>query len=50
MLPFEPYGGTLSGPHNFFFVSLVDLKVEPILLLQLIYLRKKVPIAIPTRF
>jgi hypothetical protein len=33
MLLFELSGGSLSGPLNFFFASLIGLKVAPILLL-----------------
>jgi hypothetical protein len=41
MLPFEPYGGSLSGPHNFFFASLVDLKRRTDSVAATVYFKKK---------
>jgi hypothetical protein len=42
MLLLELSGGSLSDPHNFFIVSLVGLKVVPILLPLQFYLFQKV--------
>jgi hypothetical protein len=50
MLPFEPYGGSLSGPHNFFFASLVDLKRRTDSVAATVYFKKKGLKTIHTRF
>jgi uncharacterized membrane protein len=42
LLPFTQRGGSLSDPHNFFFASLVGLKVVPMLLPLQFYFFQKV--------